>query len=296
MKYLSSSTERHYTNNTTDRSLKLNKLKNPFLPVLAVYAICFFFRFIEYFYIQTDRSFWGEAFIHKLAGIAVLCVTVRAFSMRVQEIGFIKQGVLKRFLQGLIFGLAVFAVAYGVEYALAAAQSSKPVLQFYISSYAIDENIGKQTGLVFFVICILGNMINVVMEEGVFRGLFQKLLEQRYRFITSAVISSALFGVWHIIAPIRQFTESGSLGGMPANIAMLVTTSALVGFQFSLMSKMTGSLYMAMGAHFVNNTIVNMLHMVSNSGVDNLMFVRIATAQTLSFVVVLLVYIRKNSF
>lgn len=273
----------------------MSKHRNPLLPVLAVYVICFFFRFIEYFFLQTDRSFVGEAFIHKLTGIAVLCVTVRVLSMRGREIGFIKRGVLKRFLQGLSLGLAVFAVAYGVEYALVAAQSSKPVLQLYISSYAVDENIGKQTGLLFFAICILGNIINVVMEEGVFRGLFQKLLEQKYKFITSAVIASVLFGVWHIIAPIRQFTESGSMGGMLANITMLVTTSALVGFQFSLMSKMTGSLYMAMGAHFVNNTIVNMLHVVSDVGVDNLMFVRITIAQTLSFVVVLLVYIRKNS-
>lgn len=58
---------------------------------------------------------------------------------------------------------------------------------------------------------------------------------------------------------------------MLANIAMLVATSALAGFQFALMTKMTGSLYVAMGAHFVNNAIVNMLHMVSDTGADELM-------------------------
>lgn len=273
----------------------MNKLKNPLLSVFAVYAICFFFRFIEYFFIQSDRTFWGEAFIHKLAGIAVLCGTIRVFPLRAREIGFINRDMTKRALQGLAFGLSVFAVAYGAEFALVAMQSGRPSLQLYVSSYAVDGNIGNQTGLMFFAICILGNIINVVMEEGVFRGLFQKLLEQKYKFIVSAITSSALFGVWHVIAPVRQFTEGGSLGGMIANIAMLVITSALVGFQFALMTKMTGSLYMAMGAHFVNNAIVNMLHMVSDTGADELMFVRISIAQMLSFVVVLSVYIRKNT-
>lgn len=273
----------------------MTKPKNPILSTLVVYAICFFLRFIEYFFIQTDRSFWGEAFIHKLAGIAVLFVAARIFSLRAQEIGFVKRKVIPRILQGLAFGFAVFTVAYGLEFALAASRGGQPVLQFYVSSYAVDGNTGNQTGLLFFAICILGNIINVVMEEGVFRGLFQKLLEQKYKFITSALLSSVLFGVWHVIAPIRQFTEGGSLGGMLANIAMLVITSALVGFQFALMTKMTGSLFMAMAAHFVNNAIVNILHVVSDTGADEFMFVRISIAQMLSFVVVLIVYIRKKS-
>lgn len=275
----------------------MNKLKKPLLSVLAVYMVCFVFRFIEYFFIQTDRTFWGETFLHKLAGIAVLCVALRVFSLRAQEVGFTKGGTLRRILQGLAFGLAIFAVAYSVEFAVIAAQGGQPSLQLYVSSYAVDGNVGNQTGLLFFVICIIGNMINVVMEEGVFRGLFQKLLEQKYKFIASAVIAALLFGFWHVIAPIRQFTEGGSMGGMIANIVMLVTTSALVGFQFALMTRLTGSLYMAMGAHFVNNTIVNMLHVVTSTGADELMFLRITIAQVLLFVVVLAVYLgrKRNS-
>lgn len=259
--------------------------------MLTVYVVCFIFRFIEYFFIQTDRTFWGEAFLHKLAGIVVLFIALKIFALRTGEIGFTKQGIVKRTLQGLGLGLAIFTVAYVVEFALIAAQGGRPSLQLYVSSYAVDGNMGNQTGALFFFICILGNIINVVMEEGVFRGLFQKLLDQKYQFITSAVVSALLFGFWHVIAPIRQFAEGGSMGGMLANIAMLVTTSALVGFQFALMTRLTGSLYMAMGAHFVNNTIVNMLHVVSSTGADELMFARITIAQVLLFIVVLAAYL-----
>lgn len=51
---------------------------------------------------------------------------------------------------------------------------------------------------------------------------------------------------------------------------------------------------MAMGDHFVNNTIVNMLHVVSVFGTDELLFVRMSIAQTLSFVIVLTAYSSKR--
>lgn len=272
----------------------MSKLKRPLPAVLAIYLICFLFRFVEYFFIQTDRSFWGEAFLHKLMGIIVLYIAAKVLSLRAQEIGFSKKHIIKHILQGLAFGIAVFTVAYSIEIGIAVSNGSFQSLRLYVSSYSVDSNIGNQTGFLFFIICIMGNIINVLMEEGIFRGLFQKLLEPKYKFIASAVLASVLFGLWHIIAPIRQFYEGGSMGGMIANIAMLVITSSLGGFKFALLTRMTGSLYMAMGDHFVNNTIVNVLHVVSAAGADELMFVRMAVAQTVSFVIVLSVYLKKS--
>ena len=141
------------------------------------------------------------------------------------------------------------------------------------------KNIGNQTGILFFLICIVGNIVNVLMEEGVYRGLFQKILQQKYRFIAAAIICSILFGAWHVIGPIRNYYDGlSSMGGMAANIFMLVITSGLVGFKAAMITKLTGSLYMAMGDHFVNNTIVNILHVTSYTGADELMFVRITIA------------------
>lgn len=192
----------------------MTKFKKPLLTVMLIYCICYLFRFIEYFLIQTDRTFWGEAFLHKAMGIVVLCMIARFFSLRLWEIGFSKYGVLKYTFLGLAFGSFLFAVAYGVEIWIAISSGSFQALRLYISSYTMEGNTGNQTGLFFFAICIIGNVINVIMEEGVFRGLFQKLLEQKYKFIASAVLISMLFGVWHVIAPIRQFYEGGSMGGI----------------------------------------------------------------------------------
>lgn len=103
-----------------------------------------------------------------------------------------------------------------------------------------------------------------------FRGLFQKMLEHKYSFIVSAIISSGLFGVWHIMAPVRSYCD-GMLGvsDFLINMIMLIVTSGFIGFKFYLLVKMTGSLYMSMSDHFVNNTIVNIFHVISDTGQMN---------------------------
>lgn len=59
---------------------------------------------------------------------------------------------------------------------------------------------------------------------------------------------------------------------------------------------MTGSLYAGMADHFFNNCIAtNLLHVITESGIDEMMIVRVLIAQVLSFVVIALVWKRKNS-
>ena len=273
----------------------MKKLRSPLLSVLVIYILCFIFRMIEYFMIRTDQTLLGEAIIHKIAGIIILWIAIKMLSTDFEFIGFKRKGIFKNFAFGLLFGISVFAAAYGAEILIAVSQGNFQSLQFYVSSYAVDKNIGNQTGILFFLICIVGNIVNVLMEEGVYRGLFQKILQQKYKFIAAAIICSILFGVWHVIGPIRNYYDGlSSMGGMAANIFMLVITSSLVGFKAAMITKLTGSLYMAMGDHFVNNTLVNILHVTSYTGADEFMFVRITIAQRLSFLLVLIFYIWKQ--
>ena len=269
----------------------INTKRKALSVVLIIYLICFMFRILEYFILRTDQTFWSEAFIHKLIGIAVLFVVIKHFDFTFKEIGFTKSKTILYILKGLAFGLVIFVLAYSAEILILALHGNFKTLALYVSAYSVDGNIGHQTALVFFVFCIIGNIINVVMEEGVFRGLFPKLLKHNYTFIISALIASVLFGIWHIMAPLRDYYDGTmSMSGFIANSIMLVITSALVGFKFAMITKLTGNLYMAMGDHFVNNTIVNILHVISTSGTDELMILRISIAQSVSFIIVLIWY------
>ena len=262
--------------------------------VFTIYLLCFVFRLFEYFILRTDQTVLGEALVHKLIGIAILFISMKLLQFNLREIGYVKERAFKNLLMGLAFGIAVFTIAYAVEILLVIAQGNFDSLKVYVSTYAVDKNVGRQTAMIFFLICIFGNIINVVMEEGIFRGIFMTILQKKYSFIVSAIISEILFGLWHMVGPIRNYFDGiSSMEGTIANIIMLVVTSGLVGFKFALLTKMTGNLYMGLGDHFVNNTIVNILHVVSNTGADELMFVRITIAQSISCIFVFLFYIKK---
>ena len=140
----------------------MNGKRKPLSAVLKIYLICYIFRTIEYFILRTDQTIFGEAFVHKLAGIFILFAGIKLFEFKAKEIGFDKDKTIQYIAKGLAFGAVTFILAYSAEVLMLALQGKFTGLALYVSAYAVDGNIGHRTAPVFFAFCMIGNIINVV--------------------------------------------------------------------------------------------------------------------------------------
>ena len=62
------------------------------------------------------------------------------------------------------------------------------------------------------------------MEEGVFRGLFIKTLPETKPFMQANFIAAFLFGIWHIVMPVRSYVN----GGMSFAAMVLMWTGYII--------------------------------------------------------------------
>lgn len=262
----------------------------------AVFAVCLIVRFIEYFLIETDKTAIGENFIHKVFGILLLAAALKAAGLGWGDIGFRVSGAAGGILKGLLLGSVCFAAAYGLELAVFALRGDPARLEFFVSGFSLTGPRAGSTGLAPLALCVLFNIVNVWMEEGVFRGLFIRTLLGSAGFMRANLIAAALFGVWHVVMPIR----SCAYGEMTVPQAALmcagyILLAGIMGVKWGLLYHMTGSLWAGLGDHLLNNTVAtNMLHVVSRGGADELQIVRIFAAQLISFLIVLALYNRKS--
>jgi membrane protease YdiL (CAAX protease family) len=261
--------------------------------ILLFYLICFAVRTVESFVIRTDQSVIGELFVNKLFGIALIAVALHWLQLRWRDIGFDVGKMFSGIAIGIAIGCVLYAIGYAVEFwSVRSATSGEVSLAFFVTSYSVGGNAVMNSNAMFFCVCILGNIINVVMEEGVFRGLFMERLARRNGFVKSALISSLLFGLWHIVEPIRDVIDgTSSIPGAAMQSLLLVFAAFIFGLSLCMLMKLTGSLWAGMVIHFINNTSANLLHIVSPSGFDEMQTARIAVAQIILFLATLIVFV-----
>jgi uncharacterized protein len=148
--------------------------------------------------VVIDRAVPG---VHVAVGLglaACLVVIARAQGLTAADLGLARS----TWPAGLRLGAAaaaLVAVAYALAYLLT------PVRQVLPDA---GGGVGRQALWAVLVVIPLGT---VLPEELAFRGLLLPLLARRYGVPAATLLSSGLFGLWHVLA---------SLGGGAANVAM----------------------------------------------------------------------------
>ena len=259
---------------------------------MIIFMLCLSVRFVEYFLIETDKTAIGENVFHKVVGIIILAVILKGSNFTWSDIGFQRNSFAGSILKGLLLGSVCFAISYGLELAIFILQGNPAHLEIYISSFSLTGSQIKNTDFVFFLLCVLFNVINVWMEEGVFRGLFLKMLSKTKPFMQANFIAAFLFGIWHIVMPIRSYVNGEmSFAAMVLMGIGYIILAGIMGIKWGLLYRITGNIWVGLGDHLFNNTVAaNMLHVVSLKGADELQIVRIMAAQIISFAFVLVIH------
>lgn len=266
--------------------LKKNILKNS----IIIFCICLIVHFIEVIFIRTDETFFAECFINKVFGILVLIVLLKLLNKKWSDIGFKKDGALKNIIKGFLFCAIFYSIGFLIEFLVLKIQNNPGHIEFFVRGFSLTGNVAKYTGFLFVLMCVFFNVINVWMEEGLFRGFYIEYLNKKYDIRKAIFISALLFGLWHLITPIRSFID-GDMNFISFIIMSVgyVVLSGIMGIKWGLLYKMTGSVWMGLADHFFNNCIVtNLLHVVTSTGVDEMQIARVLIGELTSFVAILI--------
>lgn len=266
--------------------------KQPMLSCAIIFTVCSFARLIEYFIIRTDETVISENFFHKLFGIILLAIILRSLQSNWESIGFIRNGIISGIIKGFALGGFCFIVAYSIECLILYHINQNVSLAFYISGFSLNGETAKHDSILFLSLCVVFNLINVWMEEGIFRGLFMKILAPKLSFIRATLLIALLFGIWHWVMPLRDYMDGNT--SLPNLLIMgigYIILAGIMSIKWSVLYRITGALWVGLGDHLFNNVIVtNLLHVISNGEADSMQIIRIMIGQILSFSVVMLYY------
>ncbi len=276
--------------------MKEKILKKPVLSCLIIFAILILVHGFEAIVLRMDETILGENCINKIFGIVVIFVVLHIVCMKPSDIGFTGSGFLKSIGIGFALALISFTVSYSIEIIILRSQGLETGFGIFTTGFSLAGEADIHTGIGFILMCIFFNIINVVMEEGTFRGLFDKLVSSEHSDRFALFFQAFLFGAWHIVTPLHNLIDGDiNAASFIALGVGYIILAGMMGIKWGLMYRMTGSLYSGMADHFFNNCIAtNLLHVMTDTGIDEMMIVRVMIAQLLSFVIVITVWMKRK--
>ena len=243
-------------------------LMHPVQISITFFIVILLFRIIEIFYLRLDEV-WGEVFISKLLGFLMILGYLKLSKRKIKDIGIHSNYFVESILITVVAMAFILASSYFFEYLYLTLKGLDTTFVITPMSNALDAEFAVQGGFLFGLWLIFGNLMNSLMEEGLFRGVMMTHFSMRLSFWKANLFQAFLFGLWHIIWPIKSY----ALGQMSAVEAMVIAmgyivASGLIGLFWGYLFFKTGNLWAPWIAHTMNNSAMNLLHTVTVEGFD----------------------------
>ena len=232
----------------------------PVVAPLALLALALVLRIVDIYVLRLDERL-GEIILSKSFGFALVVGYVLWVGQRMSAIGLHNRHLGSAVVLGAGVTVAAFLIAAIFQHLLLAPGQS-------LTLRALDPTTGMTGGVAFAALLVAGNVVNSLMEEGLFRGVMLPHFMQRMRFRSANLLQASLFATWHLVWPIKAYLSGDvSVDGAFAQAGVLVSGAFIAGLVFGYLFWRTGSLCAPMTAHFLNNVLHNLLQ-VQNVGGD----------------------------
>ena len=231
----------------------------PALAPLTLLCIALLFRIIDIYFLRLDERL-GEIILSKSLGFALIVGYIGWVGQHLSAIGL----HTRKLGSAVAIGAGIMAVAFfiAILFQLFTLEQGQR-----LTLRAVDPTTGMTGGVAFVTLLITGNVINSLMEEGLFRGVMLPHFMQRMRFSSANLLQASLFAAWHVVWPIKAYLHGDvSAGGAFAQAGLLLSGAFIAGLIFGYLFWRTGSLWAPMTAHFLNNIMHNILQIQTNSG------------------------------
>ena len=183
------------------------------------------------------------------AGAAGLLAIARWAGLSWQELG-LGRGTWRRGLIWASGAIGAVAVVFAVGAALPLTRDAFRDARYHLG--------WEHALLTAFLLIPLGT---VLFEEVAFRGVLWGLLRRGHGTLTATIVSSALFGLWHVLPSLGLATDNQAVGstvgrgtsGEAISVLGTVLFTGLAGVVFCELRRRSGSLLASIGLHWATN-------------------------------------------
>ncbi len=281
-----------------NQQVQIKKSKKEIIRIISILiVVTTILKYIEFLFIRTDQTIIADNVITKIFCIIATLLAMKICGLKLSDIGLKNKNTFKYIGCGLGLGIFTFAISYGLEMLVLASQGKEPRLSAFITNFGLSGATSEfSLSIQALIICVIVNIINVLAEEGMFRGFILKTVTEHWGFKTGNHVQAFLFGIWHIVMCVLGVYD-GQMSVVQAIVFAIgyVVLAGILAIEWGTCVNMTGVLWVGLSEHFFNNFIGNFLHVVSTSGTDEFQIIRIVISNFLSLEIVLLISKRKSS-
>jgi membrane protease YdiL (CAAX protease family) len=228
---------------------------------LAFFLVLLALRSIDLFVLRLD-DLPDQTIFSRVLGFLMVLGYLRVLQKPIGSSGLHARNFGKAFLIGGLSLLILYTTLYAFQFYRLSLAGETPRLVFG----AIDHRTETMGGLFFTGFYLLGQLFNAFMEESIFRGVILPHLMMRVRFWKANGLQAILFGLAHLVFPLHSWVSGQATAGQAvAEAATLLVFTTIGGLVFGYLYYRTDSLWTAVFAHLLDNSIGLFFHIQTAS-------------------------------